>query len=74
MDPLTQGIVGTTAAQAYSKKKNLVIAGIIGFLAGLAPDIDIFFRSDTDPLLFLEYHRQFTHSLIFIPIGVLSVQ
>jgi len=69
MDPLTQGIVGTTAAQAYSKKKNLVIVGIIGFLAGLAPDIDIFFRSDTDPLLFLEYHRQFTHSLIFIPIG-----
>ena len=53
MDPLTQGIVGTTASQAYSKKKNIVIAGIIGFLAGLAPDIDIFFRSDIDPLLFL---------------------
>ena len=69
MDPLTQGIVGTAASQAYSKKKNIVIAGIIGFLAGLAPDIDIFFRSDIDPLLFLEYHRQFTHSLIFIPIG-----
>ena len=48
MDPLTQGIVGTTASQACSKKKNIVIAGIIGFLAGLAPDIDIFFRSDID--------------------------
>lgn len=22
-----------------------------------------------DPLLFLEYHRQFTYALIFIPIG-----
>ena len=69
MDPLTQGIVATTAAQTYSKKNNLVIVSMIGFLAGLAPDIDIFIRSDTDPLLFLEYHRQFTHSLFFIPIG-----
>ncbi|KKK60018.1 hypothetical protein LCGC14_3028560, partial [marine sediment metagenome] len=25
--------------------------------------------SNTDPLLFLEFHRQFTHSLFFIPIG-----
>ena len=33
------------------------------------PDIDIFFRSNHDPLLFLEFHRQFTHSLIFIPVG-----
>ncbi len=69
MDPVTQGIVATTAAQTYSKKNNLVIVSVIGFLAGLAPDIDIFIRSDTDPLLFLEYHRQFTHSLFFIPIG-----
>ena len=71
MDPVTQGIVATTAAQSYSKKNNLIIASIIGFLAGLAPDIDIFIRSNTDPLLFLEYHRQFTHSLFFIPIGSL---
>ena len=71
MDPVTQGIVATTAAQAYSKKHNLIIISFIGFLAGLAPDIDIFIRSDADPLLFLEYHRQFTHSLFFIPIGSL---
>ena len=69
MDPFTQGIVATAATQTYAKKNNIVIAGIIGFLAGLAPDIDIFIRSNTDPLLFLEYHRQFTHSLFFIPIG-----
>lgn len=71
MDPLTQGIVGSTVSQSFSKKQHLIIAGIIGFLAGLAPDIDIFFRSSIDPLLFLEYHRQFTHSLLFIPIGSL---
>jgi inner membrane protein len=37
----------------------------------MAPDLDVLIRSDTDPLLFLEYHRQFTHSLIFIPLGAL---
>ena len=71
MDPVTQGIVATTSAQAFSKKNHLIIASMIGFLAGLSPDIDIFIRSDTDPLLFLEYHRHFTHSLFFIPIGSL---
>lgn len=69
MDPLTQGIVGAAAAQTINKNKVIVIITIIGFLAGLAPDIDIFFRSKDDPLLFLEYHRHFTHSIIFIPIG-----
>ena len=69
MDPFTQGIVGSTVAQSVSKKNTVIVASIIGLLAGLAPDIDIFIRSDTDPLLFLQYHRHFTHSLIFIPIG-----
>lgn len=44
-----------------------------GACAGLAPDLDIFIASSEDPLLFLTYHRQFTHSLIFIPIGALIV-
>ena len=45
------------------------MAGLLGALAGMAPDLDVLIRSSTDPLLFLEYHRQFTHSLAFIPIG-----
>ena len=69
MDPLTQGIVGAAAAQSLSKKNNIIIITLLGFLAGLAPDIDIFIRSNDDPLLFLEYHRHFTHSLLFIPLG-----
>ena len=68
MDPLTQGTIGAIAAKNLSKNK-IVIASIFGFLSGMAADLDIFIRSDTNPLLFLEYHRQFTHSLIFIPIG-----
>ena len=68
MDPLTQGTIGAVLPQALSKK-NLGIVALLGFLSGMAPDLDIFIRSSTDPLLSLEYHRQFTHSLIFIPFG-----
>jgi inner membrane protein len=35
----------------------------------MAADLDVLIRSSSDPLLFLEYHRQFTHSLIFVPFG-----
>ena len=73
MDPFTQGIVGTTVAQSGSKRDTLVIASIIGLLAGLSADLDIFIRSSTDPLLFLEYHRHFTHSIFFIPFGAFLI-
>ncbi|GAL32009.1 integral membrane protein [Vibrio maritimus] len=43
-----------------------MVAGALGLLSGLAPDIDVLIRSSHDPLLFLEFHRQFTHSLLFI--------
>ena len=69
MDPLSQGVLGASLPQSFSNKKNIVFVFIIGFLAGMFPDIDVFFRSNHDPLLFLEFHRQFTHSLIFIPVG-----
>ena len=70
MDPLSQGVIGASVAQSTVKNKRyLVSAGILGFLSGMAPDLDIFIRSEQDPLLFLEYHRQFSHSLVFIPIG-----
>ena len=70
MDPLTQGALGAALSQATpTKSKNIGIAGSIGFAAGMAADIDILIRSSTDPLMFLEYHRHFTHSLALIPIG-----
>jgi inner membrane protein len=68
MDPVTQGTIGAVLPQALSKK-NLGFVAMLGFLSGMAPDLDILIRSSTDPLLSLEYHRQFTHSLIFIPFG-----
>ena len=73
MDPLTQGTVGAALDQSSADKKNILKVSIIGFLAGLTPDLDVFIQSSSDPILFLEYHRQFTHSLFFIPIGSLFV-
>ncbi|MCG9783768.1 metal-dependent hydrolase [Vibrio brasiliensis] len=69
MDPLTQGLLGASLPQAVGKKQHVVLAGVLGLLAGMAPDLDVFIQSETDPLLFLDFHRQFTHSLLFIPIG-----
>ena len=70
MDPVSQGTVGAAFAQSSANKTNIVKVGFIGFLSGLAPDLDILIRSESDPILFLEYHRQFTHSLFFIPFGL----
>lgn len=69
MDPISQGTVGAAFAQSTANKKNILRIGVIGFLAGLAPDLDVLIRSSNDPILFLEYHRQFSHSLFFIPFG-----
>ena len=73
MDPLSQGTVGAAFAQSTANKNNILRIGVIGFLAGLAPDLDVLIRSSNDPILFLEYHRQFTHSLFFIPFGSLII-
>ena len=69
MDPLSQGVLGAALPNSISPPQHARIACLLGFLAGMAPDLDVFIRSSSDPLLFLEYHRQFTHSLIFIPVG-----
>lgn len=69
MDPLTQGVLGATLPQASASRQHVAGAGLLGFFAGMAADLDVLIRSPSDPLLFLEYHRQFTHSLIFIPVG-----
>ncbi|MEM7226019.1 MAG: metal-dependent hydrolase [Pseudomonadota bacterium] len=71
MDPLTQGALGAALPQATATSRNgaVALAGCFGFLAGMAADLDVLIRSSEDPMLFLEYHRQFTHSLIFIPLG-----
>ena len=71
MDPLSQATIGAVAVQSTVKRQDLARIGLIGALAGMAPDLDVLIQSSTDPLLQLEYHRQFTHSLVFIPIGAI---
>jgi len=69
LDPLSQGVLGASATQSITRGREHTTAGVLGLLSAMTPDLDVFIRSSTDPLLFFEYHRQFTHSLIFIPIG-----
>lgn len=72
MDPLTHALLGATAAQAALGPRLGPRAWMIGALGGVLPDADILIRSATDPLLAIEYHRQFTHAFAFIPVGGLA--
>ncbi|SCA56139.1 Predicted membrane-bound metal-dependent hydrolase family protein [Candidatus Terasakiella magnetica] len=69
MDPLSQGVVGAILPQSTHKRSLFLWAGLFGMIGGMVPDLDTFIRSNADPLIYLEYHRQFTHSLVFIPFG-----
>ena len=70
MDPISQAVVGVTAAKSQNKSNPLVI---LMASAGMAPDLDILINSDKNPLLSVAYHRHFTHSFFFIPFGALIV-
>lgn len=71
MDPVTHGVVGAMAAFSVSKKEHRIPASIAGAGAALIADVETFMHLPSDPLFNLEVHRQFTHSIIFIPVGAL---
>ncbi len=73
MDPLSQGVLGAALAQSAAKRESIKRAAFCGLIGGMAPDLDIFIRSTEDPLMMIQYHRHFTHSLAFIPFGGLIV-
>ena len=68
MDPLTQISIGAAVAVAISPREQTRLAAFFGAIAGAVPDLDVFIRSDADPLLMLQYHRHFTHSIIMAPV------
>ena len=69
MDLLTQGLVGSAAAQSFCRPKAQHRVALYGAVAGMAPDLDALISSAAAPLLNLDYHRHFSHSLAFIPVG-----
>ncbi len=73
MDPVSQAVLGAAVAQAVVGDRLGRKTWWLGALGGVAPDLDVVIRSAADPLLALEFHRHFTHSLAFIPVGGLLV-
>ncbi len=74
MDPISQGVLGALVPLALfgrSKRLPAKVIASLGALAGMAPDLDVLIRSAEDPLLAIEFHRHFTHSLAFAPVGAL---
>ena len=79
MDPVSQAAVGSAVSglslirdkQTKRRVKTFSSCLLAGAFAGMAPDLDVLIRSNHDPLLALELHRHFSHSLLFIPFGAL---
>jgi inner membrane protein len=69
MDTFTHGLLGAAASQVIFAKRLPRAAGLIGLVAAMTPDLDLLVGSGADPVSSLLYHRQFTHSLVFIPVG-----
>ncbi|NCB39149.1 MAG: metal-dependent hydrolase [Erysipelotrichia bacterium] len=75
MDLITQGLLGSTVAQAAYGKKLGKRAALYGFLIGLIPDFDIV-SNLYGPWVSLKYHRGPTHAfalllLLSLPIGLM---
>lgn len=73
MDIVTHGLLGAALGYALSGPEVGKRAAVVSGVAALAPDLDALIRSSTDPLVALEYHRHFSHSLLFAPVGALIV-
>jgi inner membrane protein len=68
MDPLSHGLLGAVCGLAAARRgaRGALLAGAVG---ALLPDADVLLRSNVDPLLTLELHRTFSHSLLAAPVG-----
>lgn len=74
IDPITHAVAGAACAQILLGKKDHRIPGLVGALAAMAPDLDVFIHFfSQEPLSNLYWHRNFTHALAFIPLGGLLV-
>lgn len=69
MDSLSHAVVGALLGKSLAQKKEHGRMGLAGMIGAMMPDLDVFIGSEADPLLNLEYHRHFTHSLLVAPLG-----
>ena len=69
MDPISQGILGAVASGLCADRSNIRKATLVGWAAGMLADADVLIKSASDPLLNIEYHRHFSHALLFVPLG-----
>lgn len=78
MDPLSHAVLGTAFAMSFEKEQKEICDkslrpayGLIllsASLTAMAPDLDSLIRSNVDQLMYVEYHRHFTHSFLMIPV------
>lgn len=73
MDPISHIALGASLSYAAFSRQLGRTAAWAGGLAAFVPDADVFIRSAADPLLGIEYHRHFTHALVFAPLGAALV-
>ena len=66
MDSITHALTGVVVAQAIKDEKIGNWGGIAGLAMGFFPDSD-FVLGFFNRHLYLQYHREFTHSLLLIP-------
>lgn len=65
MDSLTQIILGAAVGEATLGKKVGNKAMLYGAIAGTIPDLDVISQYFVDTVTALEWHRSFTHSIVF---------
>ncbi len=65
MDSLTQIVLGAAVGEAILGKKIGNKALLYGAIAGTIPDLDVILGNLTDTITAIEWHRGFSHSLLF---------
>ena len=65
MDSLTQIVLGAAVGNATLGKRIGNKALLYGAIAGTIPDLDVIFGKFTDTITAVEWHRGFSHSILF---------
>jgi len=65
MDSLTQIVLGAAVGEAVLGKKVGNKAALFGAIAGTIPDLDVLARFFVDTVTATEWHRGFSHSIVF---------